>query len=179
MAALLMYLLYAAQLSHRNKFKIRKADKERRRQCVAFDSTKFMAYMNVRLYIAENGSAAFEARELLRYMNKTQSANEGCPTPRHPAPTVVSNKAKRRKLEITPLTADESEDDSGSGSTHNNDEGQVAPFESARTGYLIGPTPVRCACVGKENCDECRYCYCLASWCREEHPPDLEGRERL
>ncbi|KAJ7089279.1 hypothetical protein B0H15DRAFT_800618 [Mycena belliarum] len=51
-------------------------------------------------FIAENGVAAYKARELLRYMNKTQRANEGHPIPRHPAAAVVTNKKKRRRLEV-------------------------------------------------------------------------------
>ncbi|KAJ7093861.1 hypothetical protein B0H15DRAFT_798936 [Mycena belliarum] len=47
-----------------------------------------------------NGLSAFNSRELLRYMTKTQSASEGRPIPRRPAPAVVTNKAKRRILEL-------------------------------------------------------------------------------
>ncbi|KAJ7100785.1 hypothetical protein B0H15DRAFT_796483 [Mycena belliarum] len=74
----------AAVYRDRNREAIREADTERRRQA----------------YIEENGLAAYKARELLRYVNKTQGVNEEHPPPRRPAPVLLTNQRKRRKLAI-------------------------------------------------------------------------------
>ncbi|KAJ6553702.1 hypothetical protein DFH09DRAFT_1366091 [Mycena vulgaris] len=135
----------AAAYRERNRSEIRKTDKERRH----------------RTYIEENGLAAFEARELLRYMNKTQLQHEGHPPPRRPMPAIVSNKAKRRKLEIARPVSENG----------NTDE---EPECSARARSLSPFSPIHCPCVGKERCDKCRICRCMAPWCQEEHPPGMQ-----
>ncbi|KAJ7911207.1 hypothetical protein B0H13DRAFT_1875962 [Mycena leptocephala] len=110
-------------------------------------------------YIEENELSAYENREPRRYMIKTQSAYEGRPPPRRPTASVVSNKAKRRKLE-----APEAPTNSGAKS---DDEGHASSSDSDPVGSL-------CDCVGTERCDKCRICRCRAWWCQGKHPPGME-----
>ncbi|KAJ7439667.1 hypothetical protein FB451DRAFT_1415599 [Mycena latifolia] len=144
-------LASAAAYREKNREKIREADKARRRQ----------------VYIKENGLAAWEARELLRKMNGLAAIQE------EPPSLQKEKKKKRRKIE--PPSDDGADKRAAGGGPSRYTVRERSPCEDYRgipVVCLLPPVRCRCTRAGKwsARCDECRICYCLAWWCKDEHP---------